>query len=266
MPLIHDDEIIETIILEDGSRVVTPLGGPPGPRGPQGNKGDKGDPGEPGQVGAQGPPGPVGPQGIPGATVSVAGLAWAGRWETDNQYEEGDVVVVTGGDGAYRATGASLGKNPKTNPADWELIIPRGEKGDTGPQGPQGPRGTKGDTGPQGLPGRDGADSTVPGPMGPPGAPGNDGKDALTEISFEFAEDSPVMTQRKLFGNRHVFNAFHSIGNGTVTIYRNGHVVIPDPTQTFNQAWDAGDVMTVVAHDVVGSLQITLAEHEEEGA
>lgn len=193
--------------------------GPVGPVGPEGPKGDQGPVGPQGQEGETGPTGPVGPegpkgdqgpvgpqgrQGPPGRTAQLVGYFknrqpselpangfipkdWDGPGNpaTDEQLNEGDALVYTGGsktDEAYGHVWSYVGI--QFTAAGWVdcgdiegpegPMGPKGDQGETGPAGPTGPEGPKGDQGPMGPKGDQGETGPA-GPTGPEGPKGDQG-------------------------------------------------------------------------------------------
>lgn len=103
-----------------------------GENGPQGPKGDPGEPGPQGPAGvagSQGPEGPMGPQG-PAGPAGPQGL----KGETGPQGPAGPI----GPQGPAGQVGATGAQGPQGTPG---TAGPQGPQGDPGPQGPQGPAG-----------------------------------------------------------------------------------------------------------------------------
>jgi hypothetical protein len=129
--------------------------GATGPAGPSGATGAKGDTGSAGTNGTDGAPGAA---GVPGA-----GFTWRGVYDSQVQYDAGDVVSDLGS--AWIASvdigGSQIG--PPDSP--WQLLAAKGNSGVAGANGTNGTNGTNGGQGLQGPIGPQGP----PGPTGPPG-------------------------------------------------------------------------------------------------
>ncbi len=90
--------------------------GAQGPTGPQGPAGPAGPPGPQGLPGTQGLRGVPGPQGLTGPQ----GVIWRGDWVSSQAYAAADAVSFQGS--SYIAVAPSLGVQPGTNPASWNVL------------------------------------------------------------------------------------------------------------------------------------------------